>query len=328
LEYSAQVRNFANDLPERLRTDYLLFALQLPHKSQTNNTSITSDHDKTNNAKPIRQRRKSLTALPDSLKTETSKPTDDVQPKLTKAQLNTLHKCMPSVIYYETGVPNNDKPTFTRKVTKNTYIRSLFNQLDDNERLKYILKSIKKWNGLLNSNPNIIENQIPTLHLLLSRNEDIVLYFSSIGLPQRPPVNGLFLFNYEKEEIGSEKSWSDLSEIEKNEYSQQLAELKTEYYQKLTEFVDHILPSDYMRYEFFRNVKYGIRDYELATKSEITDKVTGHIKLKEYYIQKKAMYHDMNQFNQIKQSLLSTGLTKEQEKLIEDLSQLLFKYMK
>jgi hypothetical protein len=30
--------------------------------------------------------------------------------------------------------------------------------------------------------------------------------------------------------------------------------------QKLVESVDHILASDHMRYEFFRNIKYAIKD--------------------------------------------------------------------
>ncbi|CAF1213402.1 unnamed protein product [Adineta steineri] len=234
---------------------------------------------------------------------------------------------MPNALYYETAISNDEKPAFTKAMTKNAYMRTLFNQLNDEERLTYILKSIKKWNEFLHFNPNVIENLIPTLHLLLAKNEDIILYFQSMGLPPRPPINSYLFFNHEKEEIGSRQSWSDLSSIQKTEYAQQLAEIKNEYYQKLVEFVDQILASDYMRYEFFRNVKYAVKDYELAAKCEITDKNTGQLKLIEYYMLKNEMTNNLNQFNQIREKLLSTQLTNEQKNLVEDLSQLLYKYI-
>ncbi|CAF2582547.1 unnamed protein product [Rotaria sp. Silwood2] len=325
VEYLAQVRNFANDLPERLRPDYLLFVEQSPNKRQLIDTSYVNDHDDTITSRSIRQRRKSLTSLPDSL--QPSITTNDSHTKLTKVQLHALHKCMPSTLYYETNISDKDKPTFTKAMTKNAYMRSLFNQLDENEKLKYISKSIKKWNEFLESNSNIIENQIPTLHLLLCKNEDIILFFSSIGLPQRPPINSYLLYNHEKEETGSQQSWTDLSQTQRNEYAQQLMELKNQYYEKLVEFVDQNLPSDYMRYEFFRNVKYAIKDYELASKSEIIDKNTGRFKLLESHLQKMMKANDMNQFNQIKQRLLSTRLTNEQKHLVEELSQVLYKYI-
>jgi len=126
-------------------------------------------------------------------------------------------------------------------------MRTLYNRLNEDERLKYILQSIENWNEFLQSNPNIIENQIPTLHLLLSTNEDIVLYFTSIGLPQRPPNNSYLLYYLEKYEPNSLQSWTDLSQTERNEYSQQLIELKIEYYQKFVQFVDEILTTDYMK---------------------------------------------------------------------------------
>jgi hypothetical protein len=322
LEYSAQVRNFANDLPERLQIDYLAFAQQLPQKRPVDTTSVVNGYDNRNNARPIRRRRKSLKVLPDSLQTTTN----DVQLKLTKTQLYELHKCLPNLLYYETAVSDKEKPTFTRLMTKNAYIRSMFNQLNEDERLKYILLSVEKWNQFLQLNPNIIQNQIPTLHLLLTRNEDIILYFSSIGLPQRPPINSYLLYNIERDQMDSSQSWSDLSQTERYEYSQQLIELKNEYYQKFVEFVDQYLPNDYMKYEFFRNVKYAIKDYELATKNEIIDKNTGQLKLTDY-TKKIQMNNDKNQFNKIKQRLLSTKLTNEQKNLVEDLTQLLYKYI-
>jgi len=327
LEYSAQVKNFANDLPERLQTDYLLLAEQVPRKRRVNTTTIINGHDNIDNPEPIRQRRKSLTALPDSLQTPPPTTTDNVQLKLNRIQLQALHQCLPSVLYYERGVSDDDKPKFTRTMTKNAYIRSMFNQLNENDRLKYILLSIVKWNEFLELNPNIIENQIPTLHLLLNRNEDIILYFYSIGLPERPPLNSYLLYNFEKYQTDSSQSWMDLSQKQRHEYSQQLIELKNEYYQKLVQFVDQNLTTDYMKYEFFRNVKYSIKDYELATKSEVIDKNTGQFKLTEYYRKKITMNNDMIQCNQIKQSLLSTNLTNEQKQLVEELTQLLYKYI-
>jgi hypothetical protein len=126
--------------------------------------------------------------------------------------------------------------------------------------------------------------------------------------------------------MDSSQSWSDLSQTERYEYSQQLIELKNEYYQKFVEFVDQYLPNDYMKYEFFRNVKYAIKDYELATKNEIIDKNTGQLKLTDY-TKKIQMNNDKNQFNKIKQRLLSTKLTNEQKNLVEDLTQLLYKYI-
>lgn len=312
------MRNFANDLPERLRTDYLSFAE--PKRQKNGNNSLMNDYIE---PEPIRQRRKSLTALPDSLQTTSS--TDDVQTKLTRKQLYALHKLMPSTLYYENDVSNDEKPTFTRTMTKNAYVRSLYIQLNDDERLKYINKSIKKWNEFLQSNPNIIENQIPTLHLLLARNEDIVLYFYSIGLPQRPPINSYLLYHLGKDDSDSSEAWTNLSQKERNEYSQQLVELKTEYYQNLVQFIEQNLTTDYMRNEFLRNVKYAVKDYELAVKNEIIDINSATWKFLEGYKKKMGMNNVMNQFNQIKQRLLATNLSNEQKNLVEELTELLNK---
>lgn len=234
---------------------------------------------------------------------------------------------MPSVLYYETNVSDNDKPTFTRTMTKNAYIRSIFNQLDENERLKYILKSIKKWNEFLESNPNIVETQIPTLHLLLVKNEDIVAYFSAIGLPQRPPTTCYLLYNYEREETGLQQSWSDLTQAQRDDYAQRSLDSKTEYYQKLIHFVDNVLPSDYMRYEFFRNIKYATKDYEQANKFRPIENVTEPLNFMDIYLQKISKSKDIHQFNQIKERLLATDLTDEQKELVEELTQLLYKHI-
>jgi hypothetical protein len=229
-----------------------------------------------------------------------------------------------NVLYYEKNV--SEKATFSNAMTKNAYIHSIFNHLSEKERIKYILKTIKKWNEFLDSNPNIIENQIPTLHLLLEKSDDILLYFTSLGLSPRSPINRLLFYNHEKEETGSQQYWSDLSQTKKDEYGQRLCDLKNEYYQKLVEFVDHILQSDYMIYEFFLNIKYAIKDYDLAIKDHIIDKKYWTIK---YYLilytTKKAINNDINQLNQIKQRFLSTELTNEQRNLVEELTHLLYK---
>ena len=298
-------------------------------KHQENNTPFVNGHDDDDSPpQSIRQRRKSLTTLPESLQTPNIPAViDGTHPKLTKTQLLEIHKIMPNVLYYEAEVLDDEKPTFEKAMTKNSYMRSLFNQLNEQEKLKHITKSVKRWKDFLSSNPDIIENEIPTLHLLLYKNEDVILYFSSIGFPQRPPINCYLFYNQEKQGMGSQESWSKLSETQKLKYAQRLAELKNEYHQKLVEFVDQTLPSDYMRHEFFRNVKYAVKDYESATKSQIVDKDTGQFKLTEHYIKKIAMDNDMNQLNIIKERLLSTQLTNQQKILIEQLTQLLYKYI-
>lgn len=327
MEYSAQVKNFANDLPERLRTEYLLYTGQLSRKSSVTSTPpIVNGHDDIDHAKPIKKRRKSLTALPDSLQTPSSPLlTDDNQLKLTKTQLADIHKCMPCVLHYELDVSERDKPTFTRITTKNAYQRGIFNELNEENRFKYILLSIDKWKEFLRLNPIIIEKQIPTLHLLLPKNEDIVLYFSSLGLPTRPPLNSFLLYNIERDQIDSTQSWTDLSEKERHDYSQQLIDLKNEYYEKLIDFIEHNLTSDYIKYEFFRNVKHAMKDYELASKNGIIEDNLGKFNLPKYYTKKVQINSDMNQFNQIKQKLLATELTQEQKILVEELTQLLYK---
>lgn len=188
--------------------------------------------------------------------------------------------------------------------------------------MKYILKSIDKWNGFLKSNPSIIDNQIPTLHLLLPKNEEILLYFSSLGFPQRPPFNSYLL--YQLEPASSDQAWSDLTEKERQKYIQELKELKIDYYKQLIDFVDDQLPNDYLRYEFFRNIKYAVRDYELALKTHTNESCSSLTKDHE----KKIIFNsDRRQFQQIKQKLLATQLTNEQKNLVEELSDLLSKYI-
>jgi len=117
------------------------------------------------------------------------------------------------------------------------------------------------------------------LHLLLRQSNDIHLYFTSLGLSLCPPIDRLLFYNHGKEETGSQQYWSDLSQTEKDEYRQRLCDLKNEYYQKLVEFVDHVLPLDYMIYEFFLNIKYAIKDYQLAIKDHIIDKNTEQLNI-------------------------------------------------
>jgi len=268
----------------------------------------------------IRQRRKSLTALPESLQTEPIVNTH--QTKLTRSQLDELHRFLPHELYYEKEFNDSHKRKFQTRTSKNRHTRTLFNRLASEQRLKYILKSIDKWNEFLKSNPWIIDNQIPTLHLLLPKNEEIRLYFSSLGFPQRPPLNSYLL--YQLEPSSSDQTWSDLTEQERQTYIQELKQLKTVYYKELIDFVDDQLPNDYLRYEFFRNIKYALRDYELALKTHTNESCSSLIK----YHEKKIMFNcDRRQFQQIKRKLLATQLTNEQKNLVEELSDLLSKYI-
>lgn len=68
------------------------------------------------------------------------------------------------------------------------------------------------------------------------------------------------------------------------------------------EIVDHILSTDYRRYEFLFTIKY-------ALKYHVIDKDTEQLINSQYYLQKKAIKNDINQLNQIKQRLLWTELT-------------------
>jgi len=150
-------------------------------------------------------------------------------------------------------------------------------------------------------------------------------YFSSIGLPSRPPISANLLFSNEREKTNSQQNWADLSQTTKDEYIKRLSKLKNEYHQKFIEFVEKILPSDYMRLEFFRNVKYATKDYELFTKDRINDE--GQLKITQYLTSKKKENNDINEFDRIKQQLLATQLNNEQKKLVEKLGQLMNKYI-
>jgi len=129
-EYSTQVKNFAETLPERLKPEYLSFL----NETQTPSHVKNDDNENTNPA-PITQRRKSVQSL---------MSTNDNQQKLTRHQLDALHKCKPNILYYEKKIPEDEKPTFVNSLAKNSYIRSLFNQLSEKKRHKFILKSTKK----------------------------------------------------------------------------------------------------------------------------------------------------------------------------------------
>jgi len=222
-------------------------------------------------------------------------------------------------------VPEDEKPTFVNSLTKNTYIRSLFNQLSEKKRHKFILKSTKKWEEFLESNPTITENQIPTIHLLLGKQDDIHFYFSSLGLPTRPPISANILFSNERQKTNSQQNWADLSQTTKDEYIKRLSKLKNEYHQKFIEFAEKTLPSDYIRLEFFRNVKNAAKDYESFTKGRINDE--GQLKITQYLTSKKTGDNDINEFDRIKQQLLATQLNNEQKKLVEKLGQLMNKYI-
>jgi hypothetical protein len=254
--------------------------------------------------------------------------TVDNQQKLTRIQLDGLHKCKPNELYYEKKVPDDEKPTFANITTRNTYVRSLFNQISEKKKNKFILKSITKWQEYLELNPSITENQIPTLHLLLGKNDDILYYFTSLGLPQRPPTSALYLYTNEREQLGLTKYWADLSQTTKDEYVVRLSKIKNEYHQKFIEFVQNILPSDYIRLEFFRNVKHAAKDFELASKDRTIEKDDGQLKITQYLTKKKITEdNDMNEFDRIKQQLLATDLNNEQKKLVHRLGLFMNKFI-
>ena len=268
-----------------------------------------------------RQRRKSIQSLPDNLRITTNY----TYPKLTRIELDNLHKCKPNVLYYEKKIPDNEKPSFENSTAKNAYMRTLFNQLSEKKRHKYILKSTKKWKEYLESNPIVVINQIPTLHLLLTRKEDIHYYFLSLGLPIRPPISAPYLYNNEKQQTNSQQNWVDLSQTIKDEYVKRLLILKREYHLKFVEFVEKVLPSDYIRLEFFRNIKHAVKDYDLATKRRIDEK--GAEEHKTIPSKQTNDFMDVHEFDRIKQKLLGTELTNKQKKLVERLGQIIHKHM-
>ncbi|CAF0851778.1 unnamed protein product [Rotaria sp. Silwood1] len=318
-EYSAQTKNFAENLPERLKLEYLSFINQTHHSSHANDNTNESI-----NPVPIHQRRKSVQSLPENLNFSTN----DNQQKLTRIQVEELHKCKPNVLYYEKKFSDNEKPTFVNSMAKNTYMRSLFNQLSEKKRHKLILKATTKWQEYLELYPTITEQQIPTIHLLLGKNDDIHYYFSSLGLPARPPTTALQLYNNERQQTDSQQHWADLSQTTKDEYIKRLSKLKHEYHQQFIDFVEKTLPSDYIRLEFFRNIKYAAKDYDIAIKDRINEKDDKQLKITQYLVQKqKPDTNIINEFERIKQELLSTNLTKEQKKLVERLGLIMNKYI-
>ena len=317
-----QVHNFATNLPDRLKIDYLRYAEQLPVQSQSTPSSVGNGHDDENTSSSIRTRRKSLTTLPDSLQITASiqSTPEDTSPKLDKFQLSVLHQCMPHCLHYAESIPDKRKPTFSNVRSKNLFMRSAFNQLTAEEKLSFIRKSVEEWSEYLDSNPSIIEAQIPTLHLLLLKDDDIILYFSSIGLPTRPAVNRLVFFNRENEASGSRRSWSDVSDAEKNQYGERLHDLKRQYHEKLIEFIEETLLTDYVRQEFFRNVKYAAKDYESALRDPTLEKDPSAYQQTTNFIHRIAMRNNLKRFNRIKETLLATTLDDEQKELLEELS--------
>ncbi|CAF0904016.1 unnamed protein product [Adineta ricciae] len=316
-EYTAQVKNFTENLPDRLKCEYLSLINPTQTAAQGSGESTTSES--------IKQRRKSVQPLPENFQPPTNETTSQ---KLTRTQLDDLHKCQPSILYYENKVSDDEKPTFANTTAKNTYIRSLFNQLSEKKRHKFILKATKQWEEYLQLHPAVPENQIPTLHLLLSKNDDIHYYFSTLGLPTRPPISALYLYGNERQQTGSQQNWADLSQGTKDEYIKRLTKIKAEYHQNLVEFVEKTLPSDYIRLEFFRNVKFASKDYEAATKDRVPDKDEGQLKITQYLKPKKPIDSgEMSEFDRIKQQLLATSLTNEQKKLVDRLGQVMKKYL-
>lgn len=310
------MKNFAENLPDRIKAEYISYI-------NTTGAQPPSDSEKETPA-PVKQRRKSVQPVPESFQS----PDNDGDQKLTRTELDDLHKYLPSVLYYERKVPDDEKPTFANTMAKNTHIRSVFNQLSDKKRHKFIVKAGKLWGEFLAEHADIVEKQVPTLHKLLSKKEDIHYYFTALGLPARPASSALILFNNERPANGSQQNWMDQSQATKDEYIKRLPKIKAEYHQALVNFVEKTLPSDYVRLEFFRNIKFASKDYEAATKDRVQDKDEGQLKITQYLKPKgRASSQDASEFERIKQQLLATKLTSEQSKLVERLGQLMKKYV-
>ena len=315
-DYSVQIKNFAENLPDRLQPEYLQYAQQ-----SFKNTPVKETTDD-ESAPKIRQRRKSAKSVDDDAKSVTH----DSEHKLNRPHLDVLYKCKPSELYYEQKVPDEEKPTFDNARAQYSYKRSLFHQLSEKKRKKFIFKGVDLWQEYLHDHPTIAEQQIPTLHLLLGRNEDILFYFTALGLPARPPNSSLVLYNHEKERLGGEEYWADLPQKTKDEYGRNLIKVKNDYYTKFVEFVEKTLPSDYIRLEFFRHVKYAAKDYASATKGHVPkdDVDAGQMKITQFLVKKTT---GTSEFDRIKQQLLATELTNEQKKLVDRLGQVMNRFV-
>lgn len=306
-EYASQIQNFAANLPERLKAEYLAFVYPPALEEESKPSSPT----------PLSQRRQSVA--------ESIKIATENHPKLTRSQLDDLHKCKPDTLYFEKKHPEeDDKPTFLNASAKNAYIRATFRELKEKKQHKLILKSTRKWETFLEENPAIVEQQIPTLHLLLSKQDDIYFYFSSLGLPVRPPNSALLLFNNERQD---QQNWADLPQTTKDEYIKRLGKIKNDYHQAFVQFVEKTLPNDYMRLEFFRNVKQAPKDYETSTKDRPVHELDeGQLKITQYLKPRSQLNPSTNEFDRIKQQLLATSLSNEQKKLVEKLGDLMDKF--
>jgi hypothetical protein len=158
----------------------------------------------------------------------------------------------------------------------------------------------------------------------LSKNDDIFHYFQSLGLPDRPPTSASSLYNRDREETGTSSYWADLSQSNKDDYIKRLVTMKRQYYQNLIQFVEHVLPSDYVRLEFFRNVKNATKDYQVAIKDRPADKLDeGQLKITQYLTKKAGQTQENNEFERIRHQLLATPLNNEQKELVERLGQLM-----
>jgi cell fate (sporulation/competence/biofilm development) regulator YmcA (YheA/YmcA/DUF963 family) len=317
------MKNFAETLPERLRLDYIRCAHVPPRKHVQHSDDEGDDDDEQQSTESIRSRRKSLTSLPESLTpTKRQQYRISSEQKLDKAQLEALHRCMPCVLYYDECVLEREKPSFSNALTRNGHIRAIFNQLTDEEKIPYLLQSVDAWKHFLQNEPDIVKQQIPTLHLLFGRIDDVMLYFRHLGFPTRPPANRLVFFNQQRDENAINQTWHQLSPQEKAAYGERLTEIKRQYYQQLIDFVEQTLTSDYMRYELFRNVKFAIKDYQLASKDPNLEKTTRRTCATNFYRYRMALKNDLSQFHQIKAKLFSTPLSDEQRDLLEQMSDL------
>ncbi|CAF1574837.1 unnamed protein product, partial [Didymodactylos carnosus] len=192
-QYEQQVANFANILPERIKAEYLssiksTLATNGFPQARKRRQSTGSIINAPSTALPkLKRSRQSVSAVAspnfDELDEQRENGYTPSSNKLTKDQLVQLHQCLPSALYYNKKVSDEEKQNFNDGLKEAQRARLIFDKLKPNKRRKWILKAGKKWTEFLETHTDIITNQIPTLHLLLSKQSDRLTYFYSIGLP-------------------------------------------------------------------------------------------------------------------------------------------------
>ncbi|CAF1312045.1 unnamed protein product, partial [Didymodactylos carnosus] len=120
----------------------------------------------------------------------------------------------------------------------------LFNELKNEEQIKWIQKSLKKWRKFLKKYPYVIEERTPTLNHILNSNE-ILTYFYTIGLPKSSSLD------------------NDLNQLKCTCKDNLL------YLQNLVKFIEIDLKDEqYLKFELFTNFEDIKKHYKLATALE------------------------------------------------------------